>query len=91
MLISYAGECSIKHGFYALFSGQSPVFRYCELHPIIANARLFTKNDIDTFNAPIINKAVIQFGEYGICRRLFDSSMLIEKLHVHRNIWKMAK
>lgn len=42
--------------------GQSPVFRYCELLPIIANARLFTKENKDTFNAHIVNHAVIQFG-----------------------------
>lgn len=42
--------------------GQSAVFRYCELQPVIANARLFSKDDKETFNASIINEAVIQFG-----------------------------
>lgn len=45
------------------FSGRSPVFRYCELLPLIANARLFSKNDKATFNAPIVNHGVIQFGK----------------------------
>lgn len=42
--------------------GQSPVFRYCELTPILANARLFSQDDKETFNANIINHGVIQFG-----------------------------
>lgn len=42
--------------------GKSPVFRYCELLPVISNARLFSKENKDTFNASIINEAVIQFG-----------------------------
>lgn len=42
--------------------GQSPVFRYTELQPVIANARLFSKGDKETFNASIINEGVIQFG-----------------------------
>lgn len=44
--------------------GRSPVFRYCELTPIIANARLFTHENKETFNAQIINHGVIQFGWY---------------------------
>lgn len=42
--------------------GQSPVFRYCELTPIIANARLFKHEEKETFNAQTINYGVIQFG-----------------------------
>lgn len=30
---------------------------------MIANARLFTKGDKQTFNAAVINEAVIQFGK----------------------------
>lgn len=44
--------------------GQSPVFRYCELTPIIANARLFKYEEKETFNAQNINHGVIQFGWY---------------------------
>lgn len=45
--------------------GQSPVFRYCELLPIIANARLFSNDEKETFNAHTINEGVIQFEASG--------------------------
>lgn len=41
------------------------MFRYCELLPIIANARLFSKDDKETFNASIVNHGVIQFEASG--------------------------
>lgn len=41
------------------------MFRYCELLPIIANARLFSKDDKETFNAHTVNHGVIQFEASG--------------------------
>lgn len=51
--------------------GKSPVFRYCELQPVIANARLFSKDNKETFNASIVNEAVIQFGSFALALNLF--------------------
>lgn len=44
--------------------GKSPVFRYCELNPILPIARFTHENDKFYFNATSTNECVIQFGKY---------------------------
>lgn len=42
--------------------GKSAAFRYCELQPIVANARTYKKDGREHFNGHVVNEAVIQFG-----------------------------
>lgn len=43
--------------------GKSPVFRYCEPFPPVADARTFRFEDREHLNAHLVNEAVIQFGK----------------------------
>lgn len=44
--------------------GKSPVFRYCELFPLVANARVFNEDEKVHYNAHVINEGIIQFGKF---------------------------
>lgn len=56
------------------------MFRYCELLPVIANARLFAKENKETFNASIVNEGVIQFGLYLLT--IFNLFKYLKKLFI---------
>lgn len=62
--------------------GQSPVFRYCELNPILPNARFTHTDEKFYLNANAINEGVIQFGRTR--SNLIEFSNLMENLFLQR-------
>lgn len=46
--------------FIKFLTGSSPVFRYCEINPVLQNATMFEKENIKVFQSYQTNDGVIE-------------------------------
>lgn len=58
--------------------GKSPVFRYCELNPILPVARFTHEDESFCLNSYSVNEAVIQFGNFCCHKYLLDFLKLMK-------------